>query len=146
MDTPKTELIRIVGSQLYDFSRELAARHADSDSPHGVTNAQGQIVVCIAKTPGVGIKEVASRLNITSSAVTQLVDGLVRNGLITREQDSRDRRALRLALTRQGIAECRRFEQMRADRASELLASLSDDDLTTLERLLAQVLGQLRSS
>jgi DNA-binding MarR family transcriptional regulator len=45
------------------------------------------------------IKDIANALNITSSATTQLVDGLVVNGYVIRKENAEDRRQVSLTLS-----------------------------------------------
>ncbi|MFZ1019775.1 MAG: MarR family transcriptional regulator [Minisyncoccia bacterium] len=45
------------------------------------------------------IKDIANALNITSSATTQLVDGLVVNGYVIRKENPKDRRQVALTLS-----------------------------------------------
>ena len=45
------------------------------------------------------IKDIANALNITSSATTQLVDGLVANGYVIRKENAEDRRQVSLTLS-----------------------------------------------
>jgi DNA-binding MarR family transcriptional regulator len=49
-----------------------------------------------------GMSEVSEQFEITPAAASQLVDKLVQNGLIRREEDPRDRRAKCLNLTDKG--------------------------------------------
>ena len=53
---------------------------------------------------GCGISEVSSHLEITPAAASQLVDGLVKLGLMERTEAEHDRRAKLLALTPKGRA------------------------------------------
>ncbi len=65
--------------------------------------------------------ELASFCGATPSTVTELIDGLVSEGQVSREDDPRDRRAVVLALTDRGRAELRRVEDLMT---STLLRSL----------------------
>lgn len=46
------------------------------------------------------VKDVAKALGITSSAATQLIDGLVASGYVERREDSKDRRKVTLTLSK----------------------------------------------
>lgn len=48
------------------------------------------------------MKYIADELGISSPAVTAIVDRLVENGYLAREEDKNDRRIIRIALTAQG--------------------------------------------
>jgi DNA-binding MarR family transcriptional regulator len=66
-----------------------------------ITPSQWHVIMCIRHSPGSKstIKEIASTLAMTSSAATQLVDGLVRSGYVERKRAVRDRRAVALSLS-----------------------------------------------
>jgi len=49
-----------------------------------------------------GVSDLSDRFDITNAAASQLVDKLVQNGLILREEDPTDRRAKLLNLTEKG--------------------------------------------
>jgi DNA-binding MarR family transcriptional regulator len=51
---------------------------------------------------GLRMSELSGRLMVTGGNVTGLTDSLQREGLVVREADGKDRRALRVKLTREG--------------------------------------------
>ncbi|RKX85131.1 MAG: hypothetical protein DRP57_04460 [Spirochaetes bacterium] len=48
------------------------------------------------------VSQIGDSLGITSAAASQMLDGLLRQGLIVRHEDPDDRRSKQIALTRQG--------------------------------------------
>jgi DNA-binding MarR family transcriptional regulator len=48
------------------------------------------------------VKEIATRMSLTSSRLTRIIDGLVRKRFVTRHIDNVDRRIINVRLTRQG--------------------------------------------
>jgi DNA-binding MarR family transcriptional regulator len=68
---------------------------------------------------GIGVKELAASLGITSSAATQLVDSLVKKGLLIRQPSEEDRRALRLTLPEESR---KRIDTMMAHRLERMVA------------------------
>ena len=83
-----------------------------------ITPAQWGVVILIEQKNESTVKDIASALNVTSSAATQLVDGLVSSGYVTRKQDPKDRRRVTLMLS----AETKRHvAQMRAQVSKRLL-------------------------
>ena len=68
---------------------------------------------------------IAQQARISPSAVTEIVEGLERDGLVKREDDPDDRRAVRVALTVEGRRQLQRFEQAAAAALAERLAPLS---------------------
>jgi DNA-binding MarR family transcriptional regulator len=95
------------------------AVYAESAQEHGLTSQQGQLL-CVLMAQPYGMGELSTMLGLAKSSLTGLVDRVERSGLVRRESDPQDSRAVRIALTAQGsrIAEefyaetCRRIEQL----------------------------------
>ncbi len=85
-------------------------------------------------TPG----QLATRLAITRGAVTQLVDGLIRVGLVRQEPHPRDARSRLLVLADEGAATVRHFEDDMIATMRPVFAALDDHELATLARLITQ--------
>ena len=85
--------------------------------------------------------DLAEKAGVTRATVTGLVDTLERDGLVTREHDSGDRRMMLIHLTPKGHSALQEilpghFKQMAAQ-----MAPLSEHERTTLVRLLNKVAG-----
>jgi DNA-binding MarR family transcriptional regulator len=83
--------------------------------------------------------QLAVALSITPSSATQLVDRLVKLGLVERLREDEDRRLVRVQLSE---AARRRFEELMRLHLRGLAAAtepLSDADLETLVGLLARI-------
>jgi len=85
------------------------------------------------------IHEVAMFLCVTRPAATLLVEGLVRDKLVRRSADPKDRRTVRLALTPQGEIFLTRGIRERVQKLSELFAALSKQERQTLIRILQKI-------
>lgn len=64
-----------------------------------ITSSQWVVLLLVEQFDGSTVKDVAKAIAITSSAATQLIDGLVNNGYIEREPHPKDRRAVTLTLS-----------------------------------------------
>jgi DNA-binding MarR family transcriptional regulator len=67
----------------------------------------------------------ASVARLSPPAITETVEGLERDGLVRREADPEDRRAVRVALTADGRRQLQRFETGCASALADRLAPLS---------------------
>jgi len=67
----------------------------------------------------------AQHAKLSPSAITEIVEGLEREGLVRREADAEDRRAVRVALTPDGRRHLQRFEHAAAIALGERLATLT---------------------
>ncbi len=89
---------------------------------------------------GIGLKELAASLGITSSAATQLVDGLVKKGLLNRQPSDEDRRALRLSLPDESRKRISAMMEQRLARLSAVFGVLDDTEFQTLLDLIDKVI------
>ena len=101
-----------------------------------LTTTQLRVLFILHEAPGMPAGALAEDLRVTPPTVTGLVDRLVRMGLVRREEDPKDRRLVRNALTERGeeaLGEVERegrafltqlFEHLSAGRLSRLVDSL----------------------
>ena len=91
---------------------------------------------------GIGVKELAASLGITSSAATQLVDGLVKKGLLLRQPSEEDRRALRLSLPEESRKRIEKMMEHRLSRMLDIFGVLDDAEFQSLLDLLNKVIAR----
>ncbi len=68
---------------------------------------------------------VAQRLKLSAGAVTELVESLVRDGLVRRDTDPDDRRVVVLTLTAEGRRVCERYELAASSALAQVLGRLT---------------------
>ena len=100
--TPHPEFIQIIRQFM-----DLAMHQAMHERFHfaksiGLSMPQLSILLQLHFRGVCGMSEVSEKFEITPAAASQLVDKLVQNGLIRREEDPHDRRAKCLNLTDKG--------------------------------------------
>lgn len=110
-------------------------------SRHGLSQGRFLTLMVMNRTPeqAVNPSQLASRVGVTRSPMTGLLDGLHRDGLIARTPHSEDRRKLCVLLTSKGRHV---LESMLPDyyrRAAMLMNNLTDDERGQLSRLLDEV-------
>ena len=106
-----------------------------------ITHSQLFVLDIIEQHPHTGIKEISKKLNISSSAATQLVDALVENGYVTRHADSKDRRALQLDLSSSGRNRLITIKQAHREAIGTLFDVLSDEELEAYLTLHKKILS-----
>ncbi len=70
--------------------------------PLDLKTAQLDMMMNIHRHPGLSQQDLAERLIVGRSNITMLMPGLVARGLVTRENDAKDKRIQRLSLTKNG--------------------------------------------
>jgi DNA-binding MarR family transcriptional regulator len=125
---------------LYGLTRRLRRTQAERLAPLGLTPAQERALRIITRSEEpLRMTELADRLGIVPRSVTTVVDALEEAGLVRREVDPRNRRAIRLHLTDRGIAVRDELRQARRQAAEDLFAPLSAADRKVLGELLSQL-------
>lgn len=106
----------------------------------GVTGPQLTLLNWIATSPGCGIREIATGLGLTAPTVSVGVRRLEEAGLLERQPDPQDGRAVRLFLTAQGQTLQERAHAFRREKMRRVLAGLTNEEAATLLALLEQTI------
>lgn len=125
-------------------SRVLAAVTARSlgDVADGVTLTQYRTLVVLAVRGAQNLAGLADAMGVAPSTATRMCDRLVRKGLIRRTDEERDRRQLRVVLTKRGRT---LIDAVSATRRRKIQAILSA--VTPREQLaLAEALGRFAAA
>ncbi len=91
-----------------------------------------RVLVYLREHPGAATGDIARNMSVTSSNITRLVDRLVEQGFVRRDEDPADRRYLRHALTAEGEAVLGSVQQKATAFVTHIFDELSDDDLARL--------------
>lgn len=109
----------------------------------GVSGSQLWLLHEIARSPGVGVSELAGRLSIHQSTCSQLVDKLEVRGLISKARKAEDQRRVGLQLTDQAAEVLAVAPGPVEGILPEALQGLPDDTLERLNQGLAELIAQL---
>ena len=94
----------------------------------GITGSQWLVIAYISHNEGTTTADAAEALNLTGSAVTQLVNSLVLKGYIKRTQDPKDRRAHRLTLSSASKKRIAEFKKKRIAMMLKMFKILNDKE------------------
>jgi DNA-binding MarR family transcriptional regulator len=114
------------------------AVYAESAREYGLTSQQGSLL-CVLMAQPYGMGELGATLGLAKSSMTGLVDRTERNGLVRREPDPHDTRAVRVALTARGSKLAAEFYAETCRRVEQLPAGLDAEERATLAGLLGRV-------
>lgn len=118
---------------------ETAVR-AQMRATFGTTLPRFDLLAQLDRAPeGLAMSELSSRLMVTNGNVTGLTDALVREGLVERTPDPKDRRSLRIRLTEAGKREFDAMTPAHALWIDRLMAGLSHAEMTQLLELLGKL-------
>ncbi len=124
------------------LDRELRAFGRAPFESRRLSPSRLALLFLLARAPGpVPVSGLAAALRLTPGAVTQTVDALRAEGLVTSTVNPADARSRLVGLTEAAEREVAAFERELAERLLPRFDSLSDAELATLARLL----GRLRA-
>lgn len=134
MDNAFTVLLR----RMYAASNlHFQQRTADPD----VTPIQMGILLLVFREEIVGIRELARRMSIDRSTMQEVVQRLVKRGLIRRKAHPNDRRTFQLNITKDGLAVLQRnFNLMKGLEAS-FLDGVAPEDVQVVKKVFVKVLA-----
>ncbi|MFD7325916.1 MarR family winged helix-turn-helix transcriptional regulator [Streptomyces sp. NPDC059875] len=114
------------------------AVYAESGREYGLTPQQGQLL-CVLMPQPYGMSELGAVLGLAKSSLTGLVDRTSQRGLVRREPDPEDGRAVRVALTEEGARLADVFYTETCRRIDLLPSGLDAAERDRLAELLGRV-------
>ena len=90
----------------------------------------------IQRYPDSSLSDLADHLGLTLPSVSKLVDGLVKQKLISRQESDVDRRRLTLVLTRNGESIVNSAREAALANLTKILSCLSNDQLGTIHQAM----------
>ena len=105
----------------------------------GVSLAQSRLLEVIQQTPRARWSDIATVLGYSPRTITEAIDAMERDGLVTRSPDPNDRRAKILTITRKGTRDLKRAQKAR-DRVREIFFGvLAADERASLFEMLERM-------
>jgi len=109
----------------------------------GITHSQRFALFLISENKDASVKEIANRLCTTSSAATQLVSELAKQGFVLRKTNPRDRRELDLAISKRGRKQILEIKKGHRQMMSLLFSALSGKELEQFMKLNKKILSNI---
>ncbi|MBI2797916.1 MarR family transcriptional regulator [Candidatus Saccharibacteria bacterium] len=105
-----------------------------------LNKAQIELLYNLHKNRAMSVGEIAKSCSVTSSAATQLVEGMERCSLLVRSEDKQDRRVVKISLSRKGQDCYKDFHVKHIEVVDKLLSGVSVDELQTLIRIQDKII------
>jgi DNA-binding MarR family transcriptional regulator len=139
--TTRKQKVSEVAEILHSLGRHMAMGAVCCVKMPRVTPSQWGVLMLLNQGDRRTVKDIAGALGITSSAATQLVDGLVVSGYVTRKGDTDDRRKVTLTLSRATKNHVTSMRSQVGKKLLEIFKVLSDKEFNQyleLNKKLAQ--------
>jgi DNA-binding MarR family transcriptional regulator len=113
---------------LQSLKHAMAFRMAGPAKIPRITPSQWGVLMIIKESVESTVKDVAKSLGITSSAATQLVDGLVKSGYLIRKTSTLDRRIVKLTLSKKTKTQVDKMKKQGIQKFLKIFEVLSDEE------------------
>lgn len=133
------------GQAYFGLHHQLRRTVDQSMAAAGLTLARAKVLMHLSADGPMNQATLAGLLGFAPRSVTETVDGLVRDGLVTRKQCPDDRRANLVELTPAGRNASELASVVRLKAMEELFGSLSAADRASLVALLTKIRENLPS-
>lgn len=121
--------------------RKILDQTLEDNNGDGIpTLLQVQALKTIKENSLITASELASKLQMSPSAVTQMTDRLIKSKFIARKTDKNDRRLILLALTNDGERHLILILKKMEQKANKILAPISAQDLQTVVNIFESFL------
>jgi DNA-binding MarR family transcriptional regulator len=130
------ELLDLWSHLMRGSSQQMFAILGELDLTMTQTKTLGMLDDCVEE---VSVKELSERLGLSLPATSRTVDGLLRRGLLSRHEDTEDRRIKRVRLTDDGRAVVHRIVIARLQGLEAYAATLSDEQRAALMAALSEL-------
>ncbi len=138
MNKSREELLQSLIEKIRCVIRGLHVGHPFGK--HTLGKPQIGILFSLARSKdGLSVKQLADLLNVTSGAITQFVDGLAKEDLVLGQEDSKDRRIMKIMLTKNAEKKFKDFKKNYFKSVSPLFDNLSNEEMAQLINLLNKI-------
>lgn len=112
---------------------------------HGLSESRLALLMRLSRHGEMTLGELASTLDMSPRNITGLVDHLERDGLVARQPDPDDRRAVRVQVSALGIERLSELGAEKNRSQDDLLAGFSDEELAQLRHLLLKLVQNMNA-
>lgn len=133
------EQVKRINEAEYTINR-LIYKHYKQYLNSGITTQQAVVLDIVYLAKRITVGEIAIEMNISSSAVSQLIAKLEKNQYIKREINPNNRREVFITLAENGLDYYSKQEYVEQQIADKIYSKLSSKDLDELERIVSKLM------
>ena len=85
------------------------------------------------------MSELSNFLKVKPATCSQLIERLVETDLVKRENDSSDRRIIRVVLTSKGVKELAKMKEERLSKLKSLLGEVDESEIKVLKKMIDRI-------
>ncbi|HFU7058849.1 MULTISPECIES: MarR family winged helix-turn-helix transcriptional regulator [Bacillus] len=134
------EQVKRINEAEYTINR-LIYKHYKQYLNSGITTQQAVVLDIVYLAKRITVGEIAIEMNISSSAVSQLIAKLEKNKYIKREINLQNRREIYITLDENGLEYFSKQDYVEQQIADKIYSKLSSEELDEFERIVDKLRG-----
>ncbi|SCV19998.1 Uncharacterized protein BCRIVMBC845_02496 [Bacillus cereus] len=134
------EQVKRINEAEYTINR-LIYKHYKQYLNSGITTQQAVVLDIVYLAKRITVGEIALEMNISSSAVSQLIAKLEKNKYIKREINLQNRREIYITLDENGLEYFSKQDYVEQQIADKIYSKLSSEELDEFERIVDKLRG-----
>lgn len=143
MNTQKQQYIQKFTDTFATLKRVMGRMCSISSAERLTTTLQYQALSYLVENQNTTVGELAHALAMSSSAIAQLIERLLKAGRVVRTSDPDDRRIFHINVTEGGKKELAEMKRRYIEKMSFFLSHISDKDLQELIRIQTELIKKL---
>jgi|GEM_PF-1438796 len=143
---PRQQKIQEMFEGFMALQKAIGASKDNFFQKYNLGRSQAQILYAIAHEKTVTVKDIATKMGVTSSAATQMIECLVDQGFVQRSHDNKDRRIVNIQFSPEGKKRFEIFKKDHINRIAELFEVLTDEELEMFIQLPKKVLQKIEAT
>lgn len=137
---------RSIGSRIAILGRLYAKHLNERILVTGITGSQWAIIKCLSQKDGLTQAAVCEMLSVEASTISKTLFSMERAGWIKRVVDDADKREKKVVLTKKAKEQFDLWAGIAGKVNAKALVGVDNDDIACLDRVLDQILNNLRGS
>lgn len=113
--------------------------------PYGLSEGKFTVLAVLCRANDLSPNEIAARAGVTKATITGLLDGLERDGYLSRQSDKADRRRLSIVLSDKGRKITEELIHDQSDWMNSLMCALTEEEEKQLEQIINKIWNNLRN-
>lgn len=131
-------------SMMFTITKFIHKTSNFNDLGCGLSFSQSMILNLLSKLKTPKMKDLAKELGVTLSNVTGIVDRLIKSGYVKRQDDPKDRRIVRIMLTKKGEEISKNIYQQKQHCINKIFSKLSQNDRQTIIKIMEKLVNEIR--
>lgn len=140
----KQTLLEKLFATMQQMGRLMTQQAQISYEEKAATMLQFSALQLLNEKPKATMGELAQYLQMSMSSATQLIERLVKTGLVKRVHDTKDRRVIRLIITQKGKEQLTNLKNDILAKMNKFLSKIPEEDIQELLRIHNKILKTLK--